>query len=239
MRAATARARARGYELAMSRSRASRGGLSWALAASIAAVVAGAPVALAQTAPLPTAPSLTATALYEARVENHREDERHGWVLLGWGAANALAGTAVAIAAPGGDLGRSIGINTAVWGAVNVGISIPWLVGAGRERAAAARDRTELRGSALLDRREQVLRARYGQATVFAVNVGLDVAYVATGVLLSVLATRQGPRDDGLLGVGSTAAVQGGFLLAFDLAGWIMATRRAERVADRVPREER
>ena len=91
----------------------------------------------------------------------------------------------------------------------------------------------ELRGEELARARERAIRDQHRSATLFAVNFGLDVAYIASGILLFFLADHvlDEPDEQSFLrGYASAQTGQGAFLLVFDLIEWIAASERADRI---------
>lgn len=68
-------------------------------------------------------------------------------------------------------------------------------------------------------------RAARRTAAVFALNVGLDVLYVAAGAAAWALSD----GDRGVRGAGIASLAQGAFLLGFDLWGWVASDANAER----------
>jgi hypothetical protein len=184
--------------------------------------------------PAPTTPS-PGHALMQARVESLQSERAHGFVLLAWGTGSMVAGGVLALSGVDGERGLATGVNTLVWGAVNTALAVPFLLAIPAEHAAAVRDET-LSGAALAARREAAVTRARTQATVFAFNAWLDVAYVVAGTFVCVLgANNIGPRP-WMEGIGVSAISQGAFLLGFDIAGWVLAGQRAGHIA-RVPFE--
>ena len=134
-------------------------------------------------------------------------------VLLGWSVSNMAVGT----------VGRSRNEGTrryfhemnAAWNAVNFGIGAAGMVGALRDEPG---DRSA----------GESLRRSHNREKLFLVNLGLNVAYVATGFGL----TERGKRrdDDRLEGYGASMMVQGGFLVAFDAAMYLIQRRSTRRI---------
>jgi hypothetical protein len=167
----------------------------------------------------------TDAELREMRLEWVGERQTAGAVLLGWGAANLVAGSLVA--AIGHDEPALVGggLISASFGLVNglLALTLFDLSGTLRTEAEEGRigDATE---------REDVLRRvlseqlRTGQT--FAWNFGLDVAYITAGVLVFILGLE---IDEPAIAGGAIAgAGQGVFLLGFDLLEWIAANGRAD-----------
>ena len=72
----------------------------------------------------------------------------------------------------------------------------------------------------------ELLRGQQHYQTLFAVNAGLDVLYMLAGSYLRQRAARPArpdqTRPERLLGYGRALWVQGGFLLLFDGAMWVL-----------------
>lgn len=122
-------------------------------------------------------------------------------VLLAWSILNLVAGGLLAAFLRRPLLRVFFGANAA-WNVVNLAIA------AGGMLAALGHEPGSLLGPALL--REVVFFQK-----VLLVNVGLDVGYVATGVV-TVLWGRD-RQEPWRLGVGAALVVQGAFLLGFDI----------------------
>lgn len=182
-----------------------------------------------------TRPDPIAVELTEVRLDIHRERREAGFVLLLGGLASVVGGGVVAGVGHADPFLLSFGLGTAAWGAVNAALSIGSLdIGDG----GFARIRAEqaLRGEELAERREAELRRHGDAAAVFALNLGLDVFYIASGVLLFFLADQLTDIEpDYLRGYSVGQIGQGAFLMAFDIVEWIASADRASRIAD-VPR---
>lgn len=167
-----------------------------------------APAARAQTFAVP---------LGEARHAMARDERLRAWTLLGEGAVSLAAGVPM-LAATDDPAVRWSGVMTAAFGAVNLGLAIPWLLRVpGEERDAE--------GNTELAVRLRRSRAARRTAAVFALNVGLDVLYVAAGAAAWALSD----GDRGMRGAGIASLAQGAFLLGFDLWGWVASDANAER----------
>jgi hypothetical protein len=114
----------------------------------------------------------------------------------GFGLASLLVGAAVA-AAGRSEPARAFGLQTAAWGAVDLGIAA----------LSAARSRMEPPDPARLRR-------------ILLVNAGLDLGYVAAGAHLARRGSTLGGRltPPAARGHGAAVVVQGLGLLAIDLA---------------------
>lgn len=169
------------------------------------------------------------------RQRGERIDE--GLALVLFGSASVLGGGMIAAIGHSDERWLWAGVGTSIWGAVNIALGIPMLDPAGRDLCDIERDRL-LRGEALAIRREELARGQYGAAALFAFNLGLDVFYIAGGVLLAILGHELPTPVPGLTGYGVAMAIQGLGLGIYDLAGWIRAKSRGDRLLD-LEREQR
>lgn len=166
--------------------------------------------------------------------EGIRDDRVHaGIALLSGGAVSVIGGGIVAGVGYEDPFWLSFGLASAGWGAINALLSIS-LFDPGGGAAASIEAHRAMRGEELARAREEVLRAQHGSATLFALNLGLDVFYVATGALLFFLADQLEAPDDraALRGYAAAQISQGAFLFVFDLVEWIAAADRADRVSE-------
>lgn len=150
--------------------------------------------------------------------------------LISWGSASVVSGSILAASGALGARGLSIGLNTLGWGAVNTVLGVLFFLQEEAERKKLA-DEAKLGGAALYRRQEEMIGAYRSQATVFAVNTGLDVFYIAAGAACWLIADRFLARKDSLAGVGISAVMQGIFLFGFDLAGWLLASGRGDALS--------
>lgn len=132
-------------------------------------------------------------------------------VLLGWAATNVAVGVPAAIASEGRQ--QHFFEMTAAWNVVNGAIAGAGLVGMSREDPGQG-DLWEAVG------------ASHSLEKVLALNVGLNMAYIAAGGFLWERGLRT--ESDRLRGYGPAMMIQGGFLLGFDSILFV-ATRRHRR----------
>jgi hypothetical protein len=172
-----------------------------------------------------------ASCLASVRLANRQDRIDEGVLLLGFGVLSAIAGgvmTGVALT-DGNDLLLSAGLGTAGWGVINAAFSAALfdLTGSGLRDIE---DDRHLTSEALLRARDEAAAAQDQTAAIIAVNAGLDIAYIATGLLLYFLGEAARPRDAFLVGYGLAMTVQGGVLLAYDGVTWGFAADRASRL---------
>lgn len=120
--------------------------------------------------------------------------------LLAWGVGSTLLGT---LMLPFAGFWRHFGMQAAAWGAIDAALAI-----AGRRRALL---RAEALASQSIDE-EVAAREAEQFRRILLVNAGLDLLYIAAG-LLTALRFRGRPDR---VGLGTGIAVQGLFLLIFD-----------------------
>ncbi|MCH8556246.1 MAG: hypothetical protein LAT84_00430 [Balneolia bacterium] len=120
-------------------------------------------------------------------------------ILLGWGALNVLAGSALAL----GEEYRDFGIMTAGWGAVNAGIATFALFGSDVYTTSTSFE-TVLRDEQLFNR-------------ILAINTGLNAGYMGVGFTMNYLGNSSRTRQ-----FGTAVMAQGAFLMAFDL--WLLTS---------------
>jgi hypothetical protein len=181
-----------------------------------------------------TRPDPAADALADVRRSLQVERREAGAALLTGGLLSVAGGALSAGIGHEDPFWLGFGVGTAGWGAINAALSIGMLDLGGGGLAAIEADRA-LRGEALARAREEALRDQHRAATTFALNFGLDVAYIASGILLFFLADQvlDDPWDQELLrGYAAAQTGQGGFLLVFDLVEWIASEQRADRIAE-------
>ena len=179
-----------------------------------------------------TRPDPIADELADVRRAHHVERREAGHVLFWTGVASVVAGGVVAGVMHEDPFALMFGLGTAGWGAVNAGLAIGLLDLGDGGFARIEADRL-LRGEELRAARERALRAQEQSGAFFALNLGLDVFYVAAGVLLYFLADQlEGEQDAQFLrGYSVAMTSQGAFLLGFDLVEWIASSARASRIA--------
>lgn len=146
----------------------------------------------------------------------------HLWRIGAWGAANVAGGLAlVALSdAEAGRVRRAFGLQSAAWGAVNVGIAtIGMLRGAGEPPADLA----------------AAFAAENGYADVLLVNLGLNVGYAAVGTAM-VVASHRGVRSaDDWRGHGAALILQGAGLFVLDGIAYLGTRQRLGALVDLAP----
>lgn len=160
-----------------------------------------------------------------------------GIVLLGYGVASIVVGALTAGIGYQDDRWLGFGLGTAGWGLINSIFSV-FLFDLGNGRLRDIEAGRSLRGDGLDQAREDWAADQYNTAAVIAVNAGLDVFYVVTGVLLFVIGDQMLPDQQFLEGYGIAMAAQGTGLLAYDLITWIAAAQRGDQARTLFRRED-
>lgn len=176
-------------------------------------------------------PSTPELRLREVRLVQRAERRREGLWLLTWGLASTVGGALVAAIRRDDEAWLAAGVTTASFGAIDALLALGLLDLSGTRRRMILDDRSGVHVR-FEDVREAELVAALRSGQGFAINAGLDVFYVAAGLLLFALGRARGSSDRGGWeeGAGLAMVGQGAFLLGFDLAAWIHANRRAEAV---------
>lgn len=204
---------------------------------ALLAITALAPASAAAQAVDLTRPDPVASALTDVRLSLEVERQEAGVVLAFEGLLSLVAGGLLAGFGHADPFWLAFGVGTAGWGAVNAALAIGLLDLDGGRRRAVERARGELRYGDVARARDEAIRRQGDAAALFAFNAGLDVFYVATGVLLFFLADQlTGVDEPQLLRGYSVAQIgQGAFLLVFDAIEWIASQGRAGRLAEVAP----
>ena len=169
--------------------------------------------------PIPWAMAQPAEAVERLSAELQADQRAHLWRVGAWGAANAAAGTALVLlsdsnARPGR---RAFGMQSAAWGAINVGIAA-----IGLATGADAPDRAWA----------DALAAENRYADILLVNLGLNVGYMAVGTTLLAVSGRGVSRPEAWRGHGSALVVQGLGLLVLDGVAVLGTRARLDALVD-------
>lgn len=147
------------------------------------------------------------TTLSDWYVEKIRQDRIAMGVLTTWGGVSALSGTALTFNTDT----RDFGIMTLSWGLINAGIGLNAI--------------RSLKLPSDTPSHEKILREEALFMRILAVNTGLNVAYIVSGLALPYIDGSQRGRQ-----FGNAIIVQGAFLLAFDAFLLYNSSRRFNRL---------
>lgn len=174
--------------------------------------------------------------LTELRLDARSDRATAGFWLLGWGGVSAIGGGVFAVATRHHQAQLAAGITTASFGVINALLSIGLfdLSGARERRILGDRERHGAHDAYARLREEEIV-AELHSGQFYAVNAGLDVAYIATGVLMYLLGAARSRSDAWEKGVGVAFMSQSAFLLGFDILNWANANARAARLRQLPP----
>jgi len=176
-----------------------------ALALATSAQASGAFLSDADTTMQPQITNIT--DLSEQRQASER---RHLIRVLAWGGSNVLGGAAL-LASGRDDAVRGFGQQSALWGAVNVGIAAVGLLGGGPPPDAAF---------------GEAVRAERRYHDILLANLGLNVGYMGVGTAMVVAAGEGVDRNDAWRGHGTALILQGMGLLVLDAISWVASRSR-------------
>lgn len=168
------------------------------------------------------------TRLSTLRLEQLEQRRAEGYWLLGWGAANTLIGSGLAVGFSDSPPALAASLTSASFGLINALLSLGLLDLSHRQRRAILADARVAQPAAITTQRERAMIAQLKSGQGFALNAGLDVFYIASGALLFGLGQAYGKRWGAQEGAGLAMVGQGAFLLGFDLFSWFAVNRRAE-----------
>jgi hypothetical protein len=166
-----------------------------------------------------------ALRLAELRLNQLAARRTAGFWLLGFGVLSAAAGGSLIAFGHDQESVLAAGIATVSFGAINAVLSLGLLdlSHARQRRIVAERDHAPGEWAA---QREGELVAQLQSGQFFALNSGLDVAYLTAGGLLCALAAARGGGERWELGAGLAVIGQALFLLVFDIVNWIDTSSR-------------
>ncbi|MCA9614708.1 MAG: hypothetical protein KC586_18255, partial [Myxococcales bacterium] len=172
----------------------------------------------------PTTPALR---LREVRLVQNAARRREGLWLFTFGLVSLLGGGLVAAIRHEDEGFLAAGVTTASFGAIDAMLALGLMDLSGARRRTILDDRSGVHVR-FEDVREAELVAALRSGQGFAINAGLDVFYMAAGLLLFALGRARSDARGWEEGAGLAMAGQGAFLFAFDLAAWRHANARAE-----------
>ncbi len=140
-----------------------------------------------------------------------RHQQKAMWVLGGWALGNMAVGGILSSQTEGSQ--RYFHQMNMYWNVVNLGIAGLGYYGSMQEDLSSYTPYTSV-------------AKHYSFQKVLLFNAGLDVGYLLGGLYLQERSRRGGSKQAQLKGFGQAIVLQGGFLLAFDLANYWIATNR-------------
>jgi len=153
---------------------------------------------------------LAPSSIAELSSDRIASERRHLWRVLAWGGANAVGGGALWMTADDDPL-QSVGLQSALWGAVNVGIATVGLLRQDAEPDAAF-------GNAV--------RAERRYHDILLVNLGLNVGYMGVGAAMVIAGSQGVDNADAWRGHGAALILQGLGLFVLDAVSWVASRSR-------------
>lgn len=192
----------------------------------------------ASSLPAPT-PGLSAALVEIERLHAEAvvDKQRLMHAVLGAGGVSIVSGGLMMITDANDQAYRVAGGCALVFGVIDAAIALTSLRGIGRDARVWESDRAgRVTGADLQRARARWLAAERGEGVAYAVNLGLDIAYLSSG-LTAVLASQLGAEHpERWLAGGLSVSVQALLLVGIDLAGLGQAGRLQKRLLhDLVP----
>lgn len=178
-----------------------------AMAGALAPRVHATPVSLTDADTTMQPQTTNITALSEQRLASER---RHLIRVLAWGGSNVIGGSAL-WATGRDDAVRGFGQQSALWGAVNMGIAAVGLLGGDAEPDAGF---------------GEAVRAERRYHDILLANLGLNVGYMGVGTAMVVAAGEGVDRGDAWRGHGTALILQGLGLFVLDAVSWVASRSR-------------
>jgi hypothetical protein len=141
--------------------------------------------------------------------------DQHLMVGLGtWASSNLVISGIGWATVPGGEARYFHQMNV-MWNTVNLGLAIPGYIKA--RKAGSAFEFAE------------TVHMQHKTEKIFLINTGLDIGYMAGGLILRTEAKSNPSKQDQFRGFGNSLLLQGGFLFAFDLTAYLIHQRHAKK----------
>ena len=135
-----------------------------------------------------------------------------------WATANFIAsGIGWAATVPNGEARYFHQMNV-MWNTVNIGLAIPGYI-------KAKKSNTTLTFA-------ETVRNQHQTEKIFLINTGLDVGYLASGLILRSEAKSNLEKQDQFNGYGNSLLMQGGFLFLFDLTAYVIHNSHSKKSLD-------
>lgn len=159
----------------------------------------------------------TAQSLEQFNKERIQTDMRLMIGLGSWATTNFIVSGIGWATVPSGEAHYFHQMNV-LWNTVNIGLAVPGYLKAKKANSSLSFAET--------------IRTQHKTEKIFLINTGLDIGYMAGGLLLrSAAKTNIGKRDQ-FKGFGNSLLMQGGFLFFFDLTAYMIHNRHSKKSLD-------
>jgi hypothetical protein len=163
--------------------------------------------------------SLKAQSLEQFNNERIQTD-KHLMIGLGtWATTNFVASGIGWATVPSGEAHYFHQMNV-MWNTVNIGLAIPGYLKAKKANSALTFAET--------------IRTQHQTEKIFLINSGLDIGYMAGGLLMRSSAKTNLIKQDQLNGYGTSLLMQGGFLFVFDLTAYMIHNHHSKKALDKL-----
>ena len=106
-----------------------------------------------------------------------------------------------------------------MWNTVNIGLAVPGYLKAKKANSSLSFAET--------------IQTQHKTEKIFLINTGLDIAYMAGGLLLRSEAKTNTTKHDQFNGYGTSLLMQGGFLFVYDLTAYMIHNRHSKKSLDK------
>ena len=161
----------------------------------------------------------TAQSLEQFNKERIQLDKRLMLGLGSWATTNFIVSGVGWATVPSGEAHYFHQMNV-MWNTVNIGLAVPGYLKAKKANSSLSFAET--------------IRTQHQTEKIFLINSGLDIGYMAGGLLLRSEAKNNISKQDQFNGYGNSMLMQGGFLFVFDLTAYIIHNRHSKKSLDKL-----
>jgi hypothetical protein len=161
----------------------------------------------------------SAQSLQKFNEERIQTDKRLMIGLGTWATSNFIASGIGWATVPSGEAHYFHQMNL-MWNTVNIGLAIPGYIKAKKSNPSLTF--------------AQTIKAQHQTEKIFLINTGLDIGYMAGGLLLKSAAKTNSDRQHQFNGYGNSLLLQGGFLFVFDLVAYSIHNRHSKKSLDKI-----
>lgn len=163
--------------------------------------------------------SLKAQSLEQFNKERIQTDKRLMIGLGSWATTNFVVSGIGWATVPSGEAHYFHQMNV-MWNTVNIGLAVPGYLKAKKANSILSFAET--------------IRTQHQTEKIFLINSGLDIGYMAGGLLLRSAAKTNSTKHDQFNGYGTSLLMQGGFLFVFDLTAYMIHNHHSKKSLDKL-----
>ena len=161
----------------------------------------------------------TAQHLEQFNKERIQLDKRLMVGLGSWATTNFIVSGIGWATVPSGEARYFHQMNV-MWNTVNIGLAVPGYLKAKKANSSLSFAET--------------IRTQHQTEKIFLINSGLDIGYMAGGLLMRSSAKTNLIKQDQLNGYGTSLLMQGGFLFVFDLTAYMIHNHHSKKALDKL-----